>query len=209
MWDVQSMETLQVLGLGSLELGVSGVSFSVLNKGAYVSAVDCSREKVLHMWEWRTSELLSKVSVDADLISGVSFHPFDNNLVITHGKSHLAFWNRKKDGFFARADLGETGPVYQCLTYLESGDVVAGDSSGTIIIMIMIIIIIIIMIGNISCFSVSAEGDYYRTHSWSAHSRGGVSSIMVMSQGTLLSAGDRDRRIVAWDSNRDFEPLGL
>ena len=135
------METLQVLGLGSLELGVSGVSFSVLNKGAYVSAVDCSREKVLHMWEWRTSELLSKVSVDADLISGVSFHPFDNNLVITHGKSHLAFWNRKKDGFFARADLGETGPVYQCLTYLESGDVVAGDSSGSIITLIIIIII--------------------------------------------------------------------
>ena len=130
IWDVHSMETLQVLGLGSLEVGVSGVSFSVLNKGAYVAAVDNSKEKVMHMWDWRANELLSKVNVDADTIAGISFHPFDNNLVITHGKSHLAFWNRKKDGFFARADLADSAATYQCLAYLESGDVVIGDSEG-------------------------------------------------------------------------------
>ena len=38
----------QVLGLGSLQGGVAGVGFSALNKGAYVVAVDSSKDKVLH-----------------------------------------------------------------------------------------------------------------------------------------------------------------
>ena len=36
----------QVLGLGSLQGGVAGVGFSALNKGAYVVAVDSSKDKV-------------------------------------------------------------------------------------------------------------------------------------------------------------------
>ena len=50
--------------------------------------------QVLHMWDWASSDLLSKVTLDTAAISGVAFHPFDNNLVITHGRAHLAFWNR-------------------------------------------------------------------------------------------------------------------
>ena len=50
--------------------------------------------QVLHMWDWAGADLLSKVTLDTAAISGVAFHPFDNNLVITHGRGHLAFWNR-------------------------------------------------------------------------------------------------------------------
>ena len=50
--------------------------------------------QVLHMWDWAGPDLLSKVTLDTAAISGVAFHPFDNNLVITHGRGHLAFWNR-------------------------------------------------------------------------------------------------------------------
>ena len=63
VWNVHSMDTLQVgghgmsrrhlhltpaqvLGLGSLQGGVAGVGFSALNKGAYVVAVDSSKDKV-------------------------------------------------------------------------------------------------------------------------------------------------------------------
>ena len=192
VWNVFSMETLAELGLGSCALGISGLSFSHLNKGAYISAVDCSEEKILHMWEWKNSDLLSKVSINAELINGINFHPFDNNLVITFGKEHLTFWNRKKDGFFSRADLAEATPglVYQCLAFLESGDVVTGDNEG-----------------NLNSYSVSADGDYYRSFSVPAHTKG-VSSILVLSQGTLLTSGSRDRRITAWDSHREFVMIG-
>ena len=80
--------------------------------------------------------------------------------------------------------------TYTCLGFLESGDVVVGDSEG-----------------NINSYSVSAEGDYYRSGSIPAHTRG-VASILVMSQGTLLSCGEKDRKITAWDTNRDFVMLG-
>lgn len=36
---------------------------------------------------------------------GAAFHPLDDNLLITHGKGHLTFWNRRKDGFFERTDI--------------------------------------------------------------------------------------------------------
>ena len=70
VWNVHSMDTLQVgghgmsrchlttdtpaqvLGLGSLQGGVAGVGFSALNKGAYVVAVDSSKDKVLHAVCW-------------------------------------------------------------------------------------------------------------------------------------------------------------
>jgi len=188
IWDVNTMDTLTVLGLGECDKGICGVSFSPLNKGHYVCAVDDSKEKILAMWDWEKNDQLSKVSIEAESISGISFHPFDNNLVITHGKAHLAFWNRKKDGFFARSNVAEPTPgiVYQCIAFLESGDLVTGDSDG-----------------NINSYSVSAEGEYFRSFSIPAHTKG-VSSILAMAEGTILSAGDKDRKICAWDSARDF-----
>lgn len=40
-----------------------------------------------------------------DDVSGAAFHPLDDNLLITHGKGHLTFWTRRKDGFFERTDI--------------------------------------------------------------------------------------------------------
>ena len=38
-------------------------------------------------------------------LTGAAFHPLDDNLLITHGRGHLTFWNRRKDGFFERTDI--------------------------------------------------------------------------------------------------------
>jgi hypothetical protein len=38
-------------------------------------------------------------------MSGATFHPLDDNLIITHGRGHLAFWHRRKDGFFEKTDI--------------------------------------------------------------------------------------------------------
>jgi microtubule-associated protein-like 1/2 len=40
-----------------------------------------------------------------DELTGAAFHPLDDNLLITHGKGHLTFWTRRKDGFFERTDI--------------------------------------------------------------------------------------------------------
>jgi hypothetical protein len=40
-----------------------------------------------------------------DDLSGCTFHPLDNHLLITFGKGSLTFWTLKKDGFFERTDM--------------------------------------------------------------------------------------------------------
>ena len=55
--------------------------------------------------------------------------------------------------------------------------------------------------------NVLYQGEYYRSFSLPAHTRG-VSSLLVLAQGTLLSAGERDRKVAAWDTARDFVMIG-
>ena len=192
VWNVFTMETRAVLGLGECQGAISGVSFSILNKGLYVAAVDASKEKIISVWEWDKDDLLGKVAINTTTIAGIVFHPFDSNLMITYGAGgHLAFWNRKKDGFFARADVGEATPglVYTCVTFLESGDLVAGNSSG-----------------EICSFTVSNEGEYLKSLTVEAHTKG-VSAVLALGEGTVLSAGSADRRLVGWDSTQEFAQL--
>ncbi len=65
----------------------------------------------MSVWDWDSkaekAPLLGRVATKHEGIKGAAFHPLDNHLVITYGKGHLAFWNRRKDGFFERNDLVE------------------------------------------------------------------------------------------------------
>ena len=192
VWNVYTMETLAVLGLGECQGAVSGVSFSILNKGLFVAIVDASKEKIISVWDWAKTELAGKVAINTTTIVGVSFHPFDSNLLITYGAGgHLSFWNRKKDGFFARADVGEATPglVYNCVAFLDSGDLVAGDNEGAL-----------------STYTVSNDGEYFKSQTIKAHEKG-VSALLALGEGTVLSAGAQDRRLVGWDSGQDFKLL--
>jgi microtubule-associated protein-like 1/2 len=49
--------------------------------------------------------LLHVLQTLQDELTGAAFHPLDDNLLITHGKGHLTFWTRRKDGFFERTDI--------------------------------------------------------------------------------------------------------
>ena len=184
VWNVFTMDTVAVLGLEAEKGGIAGLSFSLLNRGQYLAFVQA---QTLSVWDWSSENTLAVVSVDTSKVSGLAFHPFDNNLLITYGgKGHLAFWNRKKDGTFTRSDVGDKSLSYTCITFLDSGDLVAGDTSG-----------------GISTFTVSNEGEYFRSLVVSAHHRE-VSALLVLGSGVLLSAGGHDRRLVAWDSVKDF-----
>ena len=74
---------------------------------------------------------------------------------------------------------------------MESGDVAAGDDDG-----------------GISIFSVSNEGEYYISKEFKAHSDvGGVASLVLINEHTVVSGGDRDGKVIAWDATRDFDKL--
>ncbi|RVE40206.1 hypothetical protein evm_015144 [Chilo suppressalis] len=79
-------------------------------------------------------------------LTGAAFHPLDDNLLITHGKGHLAFWNRRKDGFFERTDIIKqpSRTHVTALQFEQDGDVVTADSDGFITI-----------------YSVDSDGAYF------------------------------------------------
>ena len=213
VWDVDNLETLSVLGFGEYELGVLGVAFSSHNQNdeLLVVGVDKAPEEAMSVWEVESDDynrkgakgakLLGRVATNQEVLHGVSFHPLDDHLVITFGKNHLTFWNRRKDGFFERSDMIEDGRTVTCLTFLESGDLVAGDDTGCVRI-----------------YSVTDEGEYYvsqeidKAHTDTNNPKlNGVGSVLVQQDGslheTLVTGGVRDRKVITWDILTDFTKL--
>lgn len=52
-----------------------------------------------------TIKIINATQTLQEGLSGAAFHPLDDNLLITHGRGHLAFWHRRKDGFFEKTDI--------------------------------------------------------------------------------------------------------
>jgi microtubule-associated protein-like 1/2 len=191
IWSTETLQTLYVFGMGEFEVGVAAVAFSQLNGGSYVLAVDGGRESILSVWQWQWGHLLGKVATLQEELTGAVFHPLDDNLMITHGKGHLTFWNRRKDGFFERTDIIKppSRTLITALQFEQDGDVITADSDGFITI-----------------YSVDSDGAYFVRMEYEAHNKG-VSSLVMLSEGTLLSGGDKDRKIVAWDSLQNYKKI--
>ncbi|KAK6619902.1 hypothetical protein RUM44_006302 [Polyplax serrata] len=191
IWSTETLLTLYVFGMGEFDVGVSAVAFSQLNGGSYVLAVDAGRERILSVWQWQWGHLLGKVATLQDDLTGAVFHPLDDNLLITHGKGNLTFWIRRKDGFFERTDIIKPPSRTQVTSvqFEQDGDVITADSDGFITI-----------------YSVDADGAYFVRMEFEAHNKG-ISSIIMLSEGTLLSGGERDRKIIAWDSLHNYKKV--
>ncbi|KAL1137752.1 hypothetical protein AAG570_009448, partial [Ranatra chinensis] len=191
IWSTETLLTLYVFGMGEFEVGVSAVAFSQLNGGSYVLAVDGGRERILSVWQWQWGHLLGKVATMQEELTGAAFHPLDDNLLITHGKGHLTFWTRRKDGYFERTDIIKppSRTHITCLQFEQDGDVVTADGDGFVTI-----------------YSVDSEGAYFVRMEFEAHNKG-ISSLVMLSEGTLLSGGEKDRKIVAWDSIQNYKKI--
>ncbi|XP_047113095.1 echinoderm microtubule-associated protein-like CG42247 [Schistocerca piceifrons] len=191
IWSTETLLTLYVFGMGELEVAASAVAFSQLNGGSYVLAVDGGRERILSVWQWQWGHLLGKVATLQDDLTGAVFHPLDDNLLITHGKGHLTFWTRRKDGFFERTDIIKppSRTNITSIQFEQDGDVVTADGDGFITI-----------------YSVDSDGAYFVRMEFEAHTKG-ISSLIMLSEGTLLSGGEKDRKIIAWDSLQNYKKI--
>lgn len=63
----------------------------------------------------------------------------DKNQIVTVGKSHIAFWTLDQNGILYKKmgvfEQGRDKPKYvTCMAFSASGDVITGDSNGSIII---------------------------------------------------------------------------
>ncbi|XP_071075858.1 echinoderm microtubule-associated protein-like 2 isoform X3 [Desmodus rotundus] len=184
IWDSVSLSTLHVLGLGVFDRAVCCVGFSKSNGGNLLCAVDESNDHVLSVWDWAKEAKLvdSKCSNEAVLVA--TFHPTDPTALITCGKSHIYFWSLEGGSLSKRQGLFEKHekPKYMlCVTFLEGGDVITGDSGGNLY--------------------VWGKGGNRITHVVPGAHDGGVFGLCALRDGTLVSGGGRDRRVVLWGSD--------
>ncbi|XP_045844600.1 echinoderm microtubule-associated protein-like 2 isoform X2 [Meles meles] len=184
IWDSVSLSTLHVLGLGVFDRAVCCVGFSKSNGGNLLCAVDESNDHMLSVWDWAKEAKVvdGKCSNEAVLVA--TFHPTDPTLLITCGKSHIYFWSLEGGSLSKRQGLFEKHekPKYVlCVTFLEGGDVVTGDSGGNLY--------------------VWGKGGNRITQAVLGAHDGGVFGLCALRDGTLVSGGGRDRRVVLWGSD--------
>nr|XP_028597733.1 echinoderm microtubule-associated protein-like 2 isoform X4 [Podarcis muralis] len=188
VWDSVSLNTLHVLGPGPFDRAVSCVGFSKSNGGGLLCAVDDSNDHVLSVWDWQKEQKLADVKCSNESVLAATFHPTEPTLLITCGKSHIHFWTleagslSKRQGIFEKHEK----PKYVlCVAFTENGDTVTGDSGGNLYIWGKG--------GNRICHAVPG-----------AH-EGGIFGLCVLRNGTIVTGGGRDRRVVLW--GRDYQKL--
>lgn len=185
IWDSVSLNTLHIIGAGDFERAVCCVAFSHADGGALLCVIDESVEHTLSIWDWQKGEKGHKITETksaTETVLAAEFHPMDRHTLITVGRNHIHFWDTeggtlvKKLGLFEKQDK----PRYVlCISFTETGELLTGDSNGNIL--------------------VWARGSNRVSRTvYNAHD-GGVFSICSMKDGTFLSGGGRDRRIVEWD----------
>uniref|UniRef100_A0A452ST34 Echinoderm microtubule-associated protein-like 3 n=1 Tax=Ursus americanus TaxID=9643 RepID=A0A452ST34_URSAM len=182
VWDSETLLKLQEIGLGAFERGVGALAFS--DQGAFLCVVDDSNEHMLSVWDCSRGTKLAEIKSTNDSVLAVGFSPRDSSCIVTSGKSHVHFWNwsggtgvpgngtlTRKQGVFGKYKKPKFIP---CFVFLPDGDILTGDSEGNIL-------------------------TWGRSKWLGAHAHeGSIFALCLRRDGTVLSGGGRDRRLVQW-----------
>ncbi|NWS97745.1 EMAL1 protein, partial [Mionectes macconnelli] len=184
VWDSVTLNTLHVIGMGFFDRAVTCIAFSKSNGGSSLCSVDDSNDHVLSVWDWQKEEKLADVKCSNEAVFAADFHPTDTNIIVTCGKSHLYFWTlegnslNKKQGLFEKQ---EKPKFVLCVTFSENGDTITGDSSGNILIW--------------------GKGTNRISHAVQGAHEGGIFALCMLRDGTLVSGGGKDRKLISWNGN--------
>lgn len=120
-----------------------------------------------------------------DTIIAAEFHPLERNTIVTCGKSHIAFWTLDAGGtLYKRMGVFESRdkPKYvTSVAFLQSGETIIGDSNGNLTVWGRGTNTVWKMIKNVH--------------------DGGIFSICVLKDGSVITGGGKDSRIVQFDYN--------
>uniref|UniRef100_A0A8C4WPF9 EMAP like 2 n=1 Tax=Gopherus evgoodei TaxID=1825980 RepID=A0A8C4WPF9_9SAUR len=180
VWDSVSLNTLHVLGLGAFDRAVSCVGFSKSNGGGLLCAVDESNEHVLSVWDWQKEQKIADVKCSNESVLAATFHPTEPTLLITCGKSHIYFWSLDRGSLSKRQGIFERGEVF-----LRGR---GGSQRGV----------------SLLTLPLPAGGNRITQAVLGAH-EGGIFGLCVLRNGTIVSGGGKDRRVVLW--GRDYQKL--
>eukprot|EP00076_Gallus_gallus_P035925 XP_025001463.1 echinoderm microtubule-associated protein-like 3 isoform X4 [Gallus gallus] len=192
IWDSATLLTLQQIGLGSFERGVGSLAFSCADQGSYLCVVDDSNEHMMSVWDCARGTKLAEVKSTNESVLSVEFNPQDSSSIITSGKSHVYFWTwsgatlTKKQGIFGKYKKPK---FIQCFVFDAAGDVLTGDSEGNILTWTRA--------GDGRGVGKGGKETYQIGQQTRAH-EGSVFALCRRRDGTVLSGGGKDRRVLSW-----------
>ncbi|XP_053575930.1 echinoderm microtubule-associated protein-like 3 isoform X2 [Bombina bombina] len=195
IWDSSSLHTLHQIGLGFFERGVGCLAFSTADSGSFLCVVDDSNEHVMSVWDTSRGNKIAEIKCTNEPVLCVAFNPMDSGNIVTVGKSHVHFWSwsgtslTKKQGIFGKYKK----PRYvQCLLFDQTGDVLTGDSEGQILTWGR-------SAPDTRTLGKGAKDTYQIVRHTRAHD-GSVSALCLLRDGSVLSAGGKDRKMILWSS---------
>ncbi|XP_020279289.1 echinoderm microtubule-associated protein-like 2 isoform X4 [Pseudomyrmex gracilis] len=188
IWNSVSLTTLSVIGNGEFDGSICCLSFSKADGGNYLCAIDETSDHNISIWDWQKSDRGSKVTetkCSVDTVVCAEWHPLERNQIVSCGKGHVSFWSLDNGGMlYKRMGIFESRdkPRYvTCVAFNQNGDVLTGDSNGTVI--------------------VWARGTNTIARVVRNLHEGSIFSICVLKNGNIITGGGKDGRIVYFDSS--------
>uniref|UniRef100_A0A674GQJ0 EMAP like 3 n=1 Tax=Taeniopygia guttata TaxID=59729 RepID=A0A674GQJ0_TAEGU len=185
IWDSATLQTLQQIGLGSFERGVGSLAFSTADQGAFLCVVDDSNEHMMSVWDCARGTKQAEVKSTNESVLTVEFNPRDSSSIVSSGKSHVFFWSwsggalTKKHGIFGKYKKPK---FIQCFIFDAAGALLTGDSEGNIL----------TWTRTPGKGGKGGIGQQTRAH------EGSVFALCRRRDGTVLSGGGKDRRVLSW-----------
>ncbi|CAD5122248.1 DgyrCDS10695 [Dimorphilus gyrociliatus] len=136
VWRSDTLQTLHIIGNGILKKSVLAVSFS---KGKErLCGLDANQNHNLGVWDVSTGNILVKVETGIENLLNLDFNPKNSDIIVTIGKEHIGWWTIYLEG---KTIQMTTKPDYQnflrarfitSMFHTEKGDLITGDSNGTV-----------------------------------------------------------------------------
>jgi microtubule-associated protein-like 1/2 len=187
VWNSVSLHTQAVIGMNDFDLSVCCLSFSKADGGTLLLAVDEAPDHNISIWDWQKGDngyKITETKCSVDTIVAAEFHPLDRNIIVTCGKSHIAFWSLDAGGtLYKRMGIFETRdkPKYvTCVAFLQTGETITGDSNGNL--------------------EIWGRGTNTIWKFMKNVHEGPIFSICILKDGSIVTGGGKDGRIVLFDS---------
>ncbi|XP_072742626.1 echinoderm microtubule-associated protein-like 2 isoform X4 [Anoplolepis gracilipes] len=188
IWNSVSLTTLSVIGNGEFDGSICCLSFSKADGGSYLCAIDETSDHNISIWDWQKSDRGTKVTetkCSVDTVVCAEWHPLERNQIVSCGKGHVSFWSLDNGGMlYKRMGVFESRdkPRYvTCVAFNQNGDVLTGDSNGSII--------------------VWARGTNTISRLVRNLHEGSIFSICVLKNGNIITGGGKDGRIQYFDAS--------
>lgn len=203
IWDAKLLTTFNVIGVGFFDYGILSINFSQQSNGSFLCVMDNAEKHVLSIWDWQKEKMVAKTTTSTLPVKAAHFYKYNDTILITYGQQHVYFWKlfwdpvREKEGRIMRDKrsglfVGEIPNEVCSVAFSAKGDVLTGDSNGTI-----------------TVWSPDVEYIFSVNHDLSESMRNAhkfpVTSLYMLIDNTLMTGGGLEIR--AWDSINGYRPV--